>query len=66
MASASYSQSNTGDSAFTRVTEGTSAPGAGDIEVRIDLTKGWDKRKVKIALDNLWRYIEDQSTNPIA
>lgn len=65
MASASFSLANTGDSIYTlsngaqTITEATSAPGAGDLEVRIDLTKGWTKASIERALDTIWRFIED-------
>lgn len=41
------------------VTEGTSAPGAGDIEVRIGstVTVAWTRKELKNALDTIWRTI---------
>lgn len=41
------------------VTQGTSAPGAGDIEVRISSTVGWTKHEIELALDTIWRTIVD-------
>lgn len=43
------------------VTEGTSAPGAGDIEVRIadPGTVPWTKKDIELALDTIWRYLKD-------
>lgn len=65
MASISYSITNQGNTTSSIVTEGTSAPGAGDIEVRVNLAQGWSKLTVRSALDRIWRHIEDKSTNPI-
>lgn len=41
------------------VTEGTSAPGAGDIEVRIDLSKSFTKLEIEEYLDAIWRFLTD-------
>lgn len=43
------------------VTEGTSAPGAGDIEVRIasTVTVPWTKKEIEIALDTIFRFLSD-------
>jgi hypothetical protein len=41
------------------VTEGTSAPGAGDIEIRINLAAGLTKREIKELLEVMWRYLSD-------
>lgn len=41
------------------VTEGSSAPGAGDIEVRIDLTKNFTKNEIELYLDSIWRFLMD-------
>lgn len=44
------------------VTEGTSAPGAGDIEIRIsDVTAGWTQLQVSQALDIMERFLLDRS-----
>lgn len=44
------------------VTEGTSAPGAGDLEIRMDLTKNITKRELKKLLDVIWRYAVNPAT----
>lgn len=43
------------------VTEGTSAPGAGDIELRITdpATIPWTKREIKEAMDVFYRFLQD-------
>lgn len=41
------------------VTEGTAAPGAGDIEVRVDLTKNFTKNEIELYLDTIWRFLTD-------
>lgn len=43
------------------VTEGTSAPGAGDIEIRIadPASVPWTKKEIGTALDTLWRFLTD-------
>lgn len=43
------------------VTEGTSAPGAGDLEIRIadPGTVPWTKREIKEATDTIFRYLSD-------
>lgn len=45
------------------VTEGTLVPGAGDLEVRIDLTKNFTKKEVKNAFDVIWRYIQNPNSS---
>lgn len=47
------------------VTAGTAVPGAGDIEVRINLAKNFTKLEVEQALETIWRFIEnpDRDTN---
>jgi hypothetical protein len=45
------------------VTEGTAAIGTGDLEVRIDLTKGWTKNEIELAMDTIWRYIENSNNS---
>ncbi len=63
MASASWSLTrgtlidNVASSGSQTVTEGTSAPGAGDIEVRVDLTKNFTKKEIEQALDTIWRFL---------
>ena len=46
------------------VTEGTSAPGAGDMEVRIDLTKNLTKKEIRQAMDVIWRFLNNPNTSP--
>jgi len=43
------------------ITEGTSAPGAGDIELRIadPGTVAWTKREIREAVNAIYRYLED-------
>lgn len=43
------------------VTEGTSAPGAGDLEVRIadPASVAWTKQELYLALEKIWRYLDD-------
>lgn len=47
------------------VTEGTSAPGAGDIEIRVDLTKNFTKAEIRRYLETIWRFLDnkDRSTS---
>jgi hypothetical protein len=62
MASASWSMVRgipNDNSTSVAVTEGTSAPGAGDIEVRVDLTKNFTKNEIEIYLDTIWRFLMD-------
>ena len=64
MASASWSMTRgnaTDDLAagVQAVTEGTSAPGAGDLEVRVDLTKNFTKNEIEQYLDIIWRFLSD-------
>lgn len=41
------------------VTEGTSAPGAGDLEVRINLVRNFTKLEIEQAMDTIWRFMSD-------
>lgn len=65
MASVSYSITNDGDTidvlaaGSQKITAGTSAPGTGDLEIRIDLTKNFTKAQLERAFDTIWRFIED-------
>lgn len=66
MAAVSFSLSrgtdeNTLAAGSQTVTEGTSAPGAGDLEIRIadPGTVAWTKREIKEAVDTIWRYLTD-------
>lgn len=45
------------------VTEGTSAPGAGDIEVRLGDGVAWTQNEIEIALDVIEKFISDSSTS---
>lgn len=48
------------------VTVGTSAPGAGDLEVRVGdpATAPWTKLELEIALDVIWKAILESRTRP--
>ena len=66
MAAVSFSMSRgTGEATLAAgsqtVTEGTSAPGAGEIEVRIadPGTVAWTKREIKEAMDTIYRFLQD-------
>lgn len=41
------------------ITEGSSAPGAGDLEVRISGTAGWTRNEIEIAFDTIFRFLVD-------
>lgn len=56
MASVSFSVVRGKISSPVDVTEGTAAPGTGDLEVRLDLTKNFNKLELKQALDAIWRF----------
>jgi len=61
MANASFSLSHGVESdtaASSDVTEGTSAPGAGDIEVRINASN-LNQKQVYVALMQIWRFLAD-------
>ena len=45
------------------VTAGTSAPGADDLEIRIDLTKNFTKNELELAFDTIWRFIENSNND---
>ena len=67
MAAVSFSMSRNGDAidvlanGSQTVTEGTSAPGAGDIEIRLadPATVPWTKAEIERALDTMWRFLTD-------
>lgn len=66
MAAISFSLSrgtdeNTLSGGAQTVTEGTSAPGAGDLEVRLadPATAPWSKREIKEAMDVVFRFLSD-------
>ncbi len=67
MAAVSFSMSRNGDAidnlanGVQTVTQGTSAPGAGDIEIRIADRSSvpWTKREIEEALDTMWRFLTD-------
>lgn len=70
MASASWSMTrgNFNDDLATgaqAVTESNSAPGAGDIEVRVDLTKNFTKNEIELYLDTIWRFLMDPGRSTI-
>ena len=58
MASVSFSATR-GSLNEAGITEGTSAPGAGDIEIRIDLTKNLTKREIEEAFGVFFRFLSD-------
>ena len=43
------------------VTVGSSAPGAGDMEIRIDLTKNFTKKELRIAFGVIWKFLSDST-----
>lgn len=67
MAAISFSMSRNGDAidnlsaGAQTVTEGTSAPGAGDIEIRLadPASVPWTKREIEQALETMWRFLTD-------
>lgn len=67
MAAISFSMSRTGYAidalvaGSQTVTEGTSAPGAGDIEIRLadPASVAWTKQEIEEAMDMLWRFMID-------
>lgn len=69
MADISFSMSRNGAAEQTlsdgsqTVTEGTSAPGAGDIEVRISGTAGWTRNEIEIAMDTIFRFLSSSLTS---
>lgn len=46
------------------ITVGSSAPGAGDIELRVDTTKFTSIKQICIALEKFELFIEDQNLGP--
>lgn len=69
MASVSFSLSRNGDAidnlsaGAQTITEGTSAPGAGNLEVRIDNAVGWTKADIRRALDNISDFFLDPNNS---
>lgn len=70
MASASFQIARNGSSidiltaGSQAVTEGVAAPTtANGIEVRIDVAGGWTKQEVELALDTIWRFIENANNS---
>lgn len=67
MASVSFSVARNGDvmnnlaTGADTVTEGSSAPGAGSLEVRIDLDAGWTLKEIENQLDAIWRFAADKT-----
>ena len=60
MASVSLSVTHGQDLMPDSITVGTDAPGTGDLEVSLDLTKGFNKGQVVLALTRIIELIEDQ------
>lgn len=44
---------------------GSSAPGAGDIELRVDMAKFTSLKQVYLALEKLDWFVEDQNYGPV-
>jgi hypothetical protein len=68
MASASFSLSrgafiDTLSVGAQAVTEGTSAPGAGDLEVRVNIAAGWTKTEVENAMDTIYRFLTNANNS---
>lgn len=65
MAAVSFSMARNGSAEFTlaagsqTVTEGSSAPGAGDIEIRLADGVPWTKHEIRLALGILWDFLAD-------
>lgn len=65
MAAISFSTTRNGDAINSLtagaqvVTEGTQAPSAGQLEIRLADGVPWTKRELKTALDNIWRFLQD-------
>lgn len=65
MTSASWSTSrgalefNVSGSGSQPITEGTNVPGAGDIELRVNLAANMTKREIKEAVDAFYRFLSD-------
>jgi hypothetical protein len=61
MASASFSVTRTSlsEGGPNQVTEGTLAPGAGTLEVRVNLATGWTKLEVEQAMERIFRFLSD-------
>lgn len=55
----SIARNSLAEGGSSTVTEGTSAPGAGDLEVRISGTAGWTKLEIEEAMDRIWRFLMD-------
>lgn len=46
------------------ITAGSSAPGAGDIELRVDTAKFTTGKQIRIALDKLILFVDDEKYGP--
>lgn len=47
------------------ITVGSSAPGAGDIELRVDMAKFTSLKQVYLALEKIDWFVEDQNYGPV-
>lgn len=47
------------------VTVGASAPGAGDIELRVDMTKFTSLKQIFLALEKMDWFVNDQNYGPV-
>jgi hypothetical protein len=69
MASASWSLTrgtlidNVASSGSQTVTEGVLAPGVGDLEIRVDLTKNLTKKEIRQAIETIWRFIKNNNNS---
>lgn len=68
MASASFSLNrgtteNTFAAGSQTVTEGTSVPGAGDLEIRINVSDGWTKNELREAFETIYRFFSDPNNS---
>lgn len=66
MANISFYTSQVPDQSPAAITQGTQAPSAGDIEVRISTTNSPTKEEIRLALERIWNYLVDPglSANP--
>ncbi len=47
------------------ITVGASAPGTGDLELRVDMTKFTSLKQIFLALEKLDWFVEDQNYGPV-
>ena len=68
MASVSFSLNrgtteNTFAAGSQTVTEGPSAPGAGDLEIRVNLADGWTKNEIREAFETIYRFFSNPNNS---